>query len=427
MKSPNVQYLVKVLSGVNKGAKVRLPLNTPVTIGRSNHCDIILNGVAVADQHVKLQLQGSVVRLSPVAQPVYLDGKDIGLREAALEPYQVIEVGGVSFTIGMQGRPWPRYNPSTKLMTATQASFPEYKINENRPIAKNPWIWAAAAILLLVNVHYFTRSIGGVPGLLGFEKSVDKRINSLMLDENIAGFKISKIRNKVSGISGYVNTREDKRRIQKDLHSISDTVVTHIFVDSELEVLAGKIAQSLKENRVRFDTLEHGRLKATGIVHSRQSWQRVKENIRDDIDGIKSVNDSEVIILSEQLSLLRKKVRLEGFKKRLDLTLLNDVVVVKGELTKPEIVKWEMLKREFSKNTYVFKYRESLRKPSQKIKLAIRSVSVGEVPYVVSKDGEKYFTGSHIGEGYYINSINDDHIVLKSDDIEFPVYFGQKE
>lgn len=427
MKSSDIHYIVKVLSGVNEGAEVRLPRNIPIIIGHSNDCDIILNGAAVADQHIKITLLGQAIKLVPLAQPVYVNGKDVGLREYVLDPYQVVEVGGVCFSIGLYGKPWPTYDPEQRSMRSAQLSLPNYAINEHRSIFRSPWLWSALAILLLVNIHYFSREMGGIPGMLGIKQSLEKRVNTLALEERFKHVKINEGSNGLLMVTGYVASNDERKQVERDVYALSKTANISLFVDAELEASARTIAESLRENRVKFSTLEHGRLKVDGLVKNRQSWQNVKENIRDDVKGVESLNDQDVIILSEKLTRLEQQVGLEDFHKRLSLKLVSEVVEVRGELTKAEKLRWQKMKETFAKQVYPFKYREFLQKPAHKIKLALRSVSVGEVPFVVSKEGEKYFKGSHVGQGYYIKSINDSNIILKNDDIEFPIFFGQKE
>jgi len=427
MRSSDIHYMVKILSGVNEGAQVRLPRNIPIVIGHSSDCDIILNGAAVADKHIKITLLGKSTKLIPLAQPVYVNGKDIGLREYNLEPYHVVEVGGVCFTIGLHGRPWPAYDPEQRSMRTVQQSLPNYALNEHRSVFRSPWLWSALGILLLVNIHYFSREIGGIPGMLGMKPNIEKRINVLVSKEHFKYVKIDKGRDDLLMISGYVASNIEREQVEKDIAEVSDNVNVALFIDRELEASARTIAQSLHENRVTFSTLEHGRLKASGLVKTRQSWQNVKANIRDDVKGVESLNDQDVIILSEKLTRLEQKIALEDFHKRLSVTLVREVVEVRGELTKAEKRRWQQVKKTFAEEVYPFTYRELLHKPDHKIKLALRSVSVGDVPFVVSKKGEKYFKGSHVGQGYYIKSINDNNIILKNDDIEFPIFFGQKE
>ena len=123
MLNRDVQYVVKVLSGANQGATAELPNHSGVVIGGSLGCDIIFSGVNVADRHVVVEVEGTKIRLTPLAQPVYIDGKDIGSHEILLRPNQLINIGAVNFTISSHNQPWPVIDPINKRLV-TEADAP---------------------------------------------------------------------------------------------------------------------------------------------------------------------------------------------------------------------------------------------------------------------------------------------------------------
>ncbi len=431
MTKQNVQYVVKVLSGVNEGATADLQDTSGVVIGKSVGCDIIFNGANVADRHVAVELDRGKIRLTPLAQPVYIDGRDVGSHEIILQPNQLVNIGVVDFTIAEKNQPWPSYDTTTKKLTADSSSHGTRAVDSRfgkASILGNPWLWLAAVVMLLGNIHYLTQQYGGIPGLLGFTETAGQKISAIIRVDKYPGLYIKRGNNGITQVKGYVSTTVDKALVVEEMSEFKGKIVSHIFVDTELEDNARKIARSLGEDEITFTTLEHGRLKAKGLTDSRSKWLSIKENIRSDVQGVISINDDDVRNLHEMYVVLEKKMVAEKFAKRIDLNLNKGTIVVKGRLTKEEQVRWLQLKEEFLENSsYPFRFREIFRTPDADIKLSIRSVSVGEIPFVVSKEGNKYFKGSHVGSEYYIESINDDHILLKNNNIVFPVYFGQEK
>ena len=436
MTKQNIQYVVKVLSGVNEGATADLQDASGVVIGKSIGCDIIFNGANVADRHVVVELEGGRIRLTPLAQPVYIDGRDVGSNEIILKPNQLVNIGVVDFTIAEKNQPWPDYDANTKKLVSGSRSHAKNStistigtdIGSESSLLGNPWLWIAAVVMLLANIHYLTQQYGGIPGLLGLTKSTDQKISELIRVDKYPGLYVKRINNNLTQIEGYVSTKAQKDLLEKDISEYREKTISHIFVDTELEANAQKIAASLGEKDITFTTMEHGRLKASGLTDNRSKWLSIKENIRGDVQGVKSINDDEVRNLREIYAVLERMISNEKFSKRIDLTLNAGTITVKGKLTTEEKNRWFELKNKFMSNSfYPFTFREILRAPDADIKLSIRSVSIGEIPFVVSKEGNKYFTGSHVGSGYYIKSINDDHIILKNNNIVFPVYFGQKK
>jgi len=432
MSKRNINYVVKVLSGVNQGATAELHDDSGVVIGRSAACDIIFSGENVADRHVAVELDGSRIRLTPLAQPVYIDGKDVGSHEVVLRPNQLVNIGVVDFTIADKNQPWPDYDATTRKLIAANESgdFADSNKDSAKSLLGKPWLWVALATMFLANVHYLAKDYGGIPGLLGMKQTAGQKLVDMLDVEKFPGLYVKHMSNGMTQVTGYVATQAEKKLVEKQVSSYARSggnINTHIFVDSELEDNARRIAYSLGEDEVSFTTLEHGRLKASGLINSRSTWLSVKESIRSDVRGVISVNDDAVKNLGEMFSVLQQAVTRKSFGNRLNLKLRKGTIVVKGKLTKLEKTHWQQIKEDFINHSdYPFRFREIIRSPDADIKLSIRSVSVGEIPFVVSKEGNKYFIGSHVGSGYYIKSINDDHVLLKNNNIEFPVYFGQE-
>ena len=280
--------------------------------------------------------------------------------------------------------------------------------------------------MVLANIHYVSQSHGGIFGLLGIKKTVSHEIEDRINADKFPGLYVARMQNGDTKITGYVTTSKQESLLKRQIEGFEKNVVLRFFVDTDLESSAKNISRSLGENDITFATLEHGRLKASGLAGSRNDWLAIKGNIRSDVDGITSINDDDVRNLFEIFLVLQEQVDKEVFAERIVLGLKKRIITVEGKLTKQEKDRWVQIKEEFMKDSeYPFRFRELVRAPDADIKLSIRSVSVGEVPFVVSKEGNKYFNGSHVGSGYYIDSINEDHILLRNNNIEFPVYFGQ--
>lgn len=428
MTKQNIQYVVKVLSGINQGATADLRKGSGLIIGRSDKCDIIFNGANVADRHVVIELDHEKIRLTPLAQPVYVDGKDIGSHEMVLFPNQLINIGVVDFTIADKKQPWPAYDGENKRLETVSDVSNASKRRTKPSYMGSPWLWFAVVAMLLANVHYLTRDQGGILGLLGFKKTVSQKVSSVIDVDNYPNLYVKNLKSGITEIRGYVSTLQEKTSLDNRVVGLGDHVISAILVDTDLEKAAKQIAESFGEVGIHFSTLEHGRLKASGLAESRSKWLSIKENIRTDVRGVMSVNDEEVKNLQEMFFILEKRIKDEKFSKRIALELRKGTIIAKGRLAESEKNKWFSIKKAFLKKSfYPFKFREIFRAPDADIKLSIRSVSVGEIPFVVSKDGDKYFQGSHVGGGYFIKSITDDFILLKNNNVEFPVYFGQKK
>lgn len=430
MKRRNVQYVVKVLSGMNAGATAALRNASGVIIGGTEQCDIIFNGASVADRHVAIELDDGRIRLTPLAQPVYVDGKDIGLHVTSIVANQLLKIGDVSFTVTPRNSSISSVEDLLKRRKRLNAGSQSYNSQGSRSgsIFSSPWMWLGIAVLVLGNIQYFSQNSGGLLGLFGITHTVKSKVKTLVGVDQYPDIKVRRDGEGVTWIQGYVKNAKERESLDKEIEGFGNKVVLRVFIDKELEHQAESIARTLGADDIKFSTIEHGRVKATGITDNRSRWLHIKETIRNDVDGINSISDEEVRNLYEQFLVLKRSVEKEDFQSRIMLEQKKGIITVQGRLTESEIVRWVQLKDDFNAvSFYPFRYNELLKRPDAGIKLALRSVSVGEVPFVVSKKGSKYFKGSHVGKGYYIESIEADHILLKNNNIVFPIYFGQEK
>lgn len=425
---PNIEYVARVLSGVNMGAEALLPRSKPVVIGKSATSDIIFSGARVANRHIKIQRHGNAIELIPLAQPVYVDGKDVGLKSVILKPNQVVTIGDVRFAINDKQQPWPESDQHERHSVVSGSAIVESGNGNSKSLLKNPWIWLAVLALLAVNIQYVAKSTEGMPNVLGFFKSEDQQYNKISDEAAFGDVKVSKSKNGIITLDGYVSSLKEKEMLDRKLQHLGSKRIDRVFVDTNLLNSANEIARAMGEYTIRFSTLEHGRLKATGIINERQSWITIRETIRGDVKGVRSINDDDIIDLSEQFLVLKRKIELKKFNKRVKISRDKGLITVAGSLTADEREIWKKVFDQFqSETSYEFHLIERFSHPSDQFEMAIRTVSVGEVPFVVSKQGKKYFVGSNVGKGYYIEAIDHDHIILNNNEIKFPLFFGQKE
>ncbi|MGB4876459.1 MAG: EscD/YscD/HrpQ family type III secretion system periplasmic domain-containing protein, partial [Candidatus Competibacter sp.] len=58
--------------------------------------------------------------------------------------------------------------------------------------------------------------------------------------------------------------------------------------------------------------------------------------------------------------------------------------------------------------------------------LAIKSVSLGAVRFVVTADGAKYLEGASLGNGFILKAIQDDGLILSDGDRDIIQDFGRR-
>jgi propanediol dehydratase large subunit len=192
---------------------------------------------------------------------------------------------------------------------------------------------------------------------------------------------------------------------------------------------AGIIARSLGEQGVKMSAGETGgQVVAEGFVSKSSAWDHIKGVVLSDVGGVQSIDDGKLQSIDRYLAAFVQSIGKKGLSSRMEILNDGKQVIVQGELTQQEIETLKVLRKDFI-DTYGVGPAIVLQVTDvrDRIRLAIRSVSVGKIPFLVSKDGKKYMEGSALGEKYFIKSIQPDHVVLTNNGVEIPLYYGIEE
>ncbi len=420
MATKDKRYSLRVLSGENTGAQIVLEPNVPVVVGKSATCNVIFNNEDVADRHIKLVLSNNKIRLRPLAQPVYIEGKDIGLHDATLLPYQLVTIGKVGFAIGDGSGQWPRVDAEGKRYPlALEGGSPK---NSGW---KKLLFWLGLALLIVANVQYFSRNEGGLFSLFGLKDTVEQQVYSAIGDADVSDIVVSKTPSGRIKVSGYVKTNEQKQRLIRNILRIRGDITHNIWVTSNIENNALLIAQTLGEELIHFSSKGNGVLYASGYIQSQANWIKLKSNILEDIEGIEVINDVQIKPI---LELLKGALQKQDLSEQINLRQKDNQFIVSGKPTQAQIKQWHKLLNQIIRpvDGYWQVVEDFSVAETKEFKLSLRSVSIGEIPFIVSKDGNKYLEGAHLGEGYYLKKIMVDKILLQHEGMEIPIYFGKK-
>jgi len=455
MAAQHTPYLLKVLSGTNAGALVRLKAGETV-IGKSMASDIILHDEDIADSHVKLQVADDAIILKVLARPVYVDSNAIETSEYVLRPYQVVTVGGVDFFIadvrkpGLKGSTAEVADEKTERShnkgSAQQTSSNDTKVSLGKQEQKaghrstaissgttsksgsfggKHWLWLGILLLLVANILFFMPYIIDFAEKMGLRESAQQRAESMLESFQSDGLAVSKEGDGQVFVTGYVDTRDERRDLIHRVSQAGGGVNYKVWVREELVDNAERVANALGQPDLRFESIEEGRLKARGYVSSEEDWARIKTNIMGDVSGIQSINDSDIQTLMKRKEALVQFIEKKGLSSRVRVTIEDDRIKVDGELTQSELEKWDSLYQEFiDLNGAGPAIVENLSDARERLKLSIRSVSVGDTPFLVSKGGRKYMEGSHLGNDYFIKQITPEYVLLSNGGIEIPIHYG---
>lgn len=449
MATQQTPFLMKILSGSNAGASVRLKVGE-IVIGCSMSSDIILHDESIADTHLRLKVFQDVIQLEVLASPVLIDNKEVSVDKLMLKPFQVVTLGNVDFFIADPRKPGQRDSQAgngADVNTIDAVAIDKSSVVGSQAVAEAKLASANSAkkarkksrsgflflllglgILIAANIFYFLPSLLNIAEQVGLRESPLEKAEAIVSTLDIDNLKVEG-GHRAAVISGYVDTLEDKRRIMTRVGlSGAEGVNYRIWSHDELVSNAERVAYALGQRDIRFIALEEGRLEAQGYVSNGEDWKQIKVNIMDDVSGISAIEDEGIQTLLKRKQSLEQFIEKKGLSSRIRVTIEDNRVKVSGELTRSELNRWSDLYLEFQelygKGPAII---EDLYNARDRIKLVIRSVSVGETPFLVSKGGKKYMEGSSLGNNYFIKRITPDHVLLSNNGVEIPIYYGVED
>lgn len=444
MSMQHTPYLLKVLSGSNAGALVRLKTGETI-IGKSMSSDIILHDENIADSHIKLRIDEENINLDALAKPVLIDNKEIDLGSYPIKPYQVVSLGSIDFFIADVRKPGRRGNetkttesvvPPIVKSTSSSEAVANSAVARSEPVELKPkskalgWtlLMLGLGLLLLANLLFFKPYISGLAEQVGLSESAEQRAQEVLKKLQPTDLTVVRDPDGRTAITGYVQTRDDKRELMNQALLAGSGINYRVWVREDLVANATQVARALGQNDLSFSNLEDGKLAAHGYVSDEADWAQIKTNITSDVSGIQSIDDRSVQTLIKRKEALVQFIEKKGLSSRVKVTIENARIKVDGELTQNELKRWAALYDEFTQtNGTGPAIVENLYNVRDRLKLVIRSVSVGETPFLVSKDGKKYMEGSNLGNDYFIKKITPDHVLLSNNGIEIPMYYGVED
>jgi type III secretion system YscD/HrpQ family protein len=433
MSVQHTAFVLKILSGINAGASVRLKVGD-VVIGRSMNSDIILHDDSIADQHIRLHIKPDGITLYPLAQPVFIGENEAGREGVPLPPFQSVRLGNVEFTVadGSKSISKAIKTSSRQADTANKGNTGEPQPRQTPSRAPNtPWnnglyLWLGLGLLLLGNFIFFAPQLDKLLEQTGMVSSPEKRASEMLQKLGRKDFKLEKEPSGQLSLSGYTRTTAERNSLLQQLQEAGIQANIHIWSQEEMADSATTVARSLGEPAIKVSAGdEPGSLNVRGYVSQSTAWERIQAVIKGDVSGIRTINADKLQSMDSYMASFVQFVEKNGLPGRLNITTDGKRVIVKGELTQQEIDLLSKLRQEFIE-TYGSEPAIALEVVDvrSRIRLAIRSVSVGKVPFMVAKDGKKYMEGSAIGENYFVKSITPDHVVLVNNGMEVPFYYG---
>lgn len=459
------KVLLKILSGPHLGAEILLREGEYV-VGSDDHCDIVLNDIAMAPRHARLSLSGEGVHITPLEGSFSMAGTEAEEEGLPLDFFHPAVLGSTYFALGPAEEKWPAVvvpetlpgqgkeeSPGTVQESAggeekepgehedLEANSDYYGRLKSKITAK-PAIFSGGVlfviVLLLFFAWHFARTEEQKKPLPDQEKiaRVQRELKSL----NCPDLKAAPSENGAITITGYVQTREQEQKIieafKKSSYAIS-------YAIKPMEKLADSARGVMEAHglAVKVKSGGPGVIILKGYVTDQAGKDKAICAIREDLPAVSRIED-QTLSRDEMEADVSEVLEKFGLKGKIRVEALKGHILATGSLIASETADWKQA-REALQQRYedgpLIKETIEIKKPERSksaaarnrtglkldLTLPIKGVNLEPNKYITLEGGAKYFEGGRMENGWTIKSITSDHMVLSRDGREMIYYFGR--
>ncbi|MEX1066999.1 MAG: type III secretion system inner membrane ring subunit SctD [Aquisalimonadaceae bacterium] len=164
----------------------------------------------------------------------------------------------------------------------------------------------------------------------------------------------------------------------------------------------------------------------SGYVPDRKHWQAVAETLVKDFAAVGKLRDDGVFDSEQRRIDLTRQLETAELHSLIDVRRGDDDgLVADGVVSRRQLELWARVLADFRREYGELPPVESrVQSINSVMDIDLRSVSVGDVPYVVMRNGERFITGSALPGGYVIDRIHPEHLVLNRNGRQYHYHLG---
>ena len=453
------EFYLKILSGNHIGAEIPLEPGR-YSLGRGDSCDLILTDDNLNEVELIIEIAGNnQIRLQSgsAGASLHVNGEPAG-STIQYNFFDIVTANNLFIALGPADAQWPtltlptmapalRQEPpvpashdSEQLPSPMESELSsddfeqdlpdsqpedEDEFEEPSPFSRINKKWLAAIPAALV----LAIAIAGISGNNTVVQEVPTIPSVTEISERAKaqlGLKYIKFRQLPDNtlmISGYTPTMQDKQELQKLLRSQNVPFNSQIIVMNEMRDNAEMLLQDRGYDQLELE-LDNtpGSLVLTGYVATSDELDSIIETLKQEIYGLISVVD-QVENQASRINTLKSMLREKGLVPRLQVVARDQTVILKGHLLDEGQV-YDLrtvvtrFQKKYANNPAIELATKSaggnLADSQSALALNIRGISMGKVPYVVLLDGSRYLEGAKLSNGYIIEDINLDYLLLSN-------------
>lgn len=465
--------LLRVLKGSYKGSEMPLELEHAFVLGSSIECDITIDDESLSDRQLTFVVKedGVDITILDGEKEIYKDGIRIQQDQFPLPFFEALHVGEFCFAIGPSGLDWPDINLSIKnddhkdqnkpseensvSEEADEFETDEFEINETKQTQnltepgndsldtkgaqeeidesekqkthKKGTKKKALRILSLVAFILIGLVIAGfyyLDSLVSQNNETNSKeilsqsemIEGILLENDWKDLRL--VKNKQDDtettlkIIGYLDTQRQKEELLFALNGKRISCELDIFINEQMLSAGHSLLNAFSFRGVELSIGRRaGTLVAKGYIENLDRWHKIKALLERDVEGLRLLVD-EVDTAARRLDKLKDTVEKIGLKNEVSLFLSNEGFIVARTALDPDNEhKWTVVEEAYKKS---FGDQPKLIRLVDKPNwINIKSINLGNEPYIMLADGTKYIEGSMLKNGLIVEKINEYGVELK--------------
>lgn len=446
------KLLFKILSGTHLGVEVLLAPGRYL-VGQSEEADLILTDQMIGDTHAWLEISEDNLRIEPIDQALVIHrGQVIRDESLTLRCYEPVTLGTTRVAIGAPGGDWSGVfgigdstggvggqaatflRAGTLVQVARQAarrSGLRQRLNTIWPprrreqaatgrglmtyVVVGMAIGLAPVVLSLTSGTLVESGNGTVESAQARNLDAVERAHLLLTSSGQADVTVAKSEQGEVVLSGFVADRHERSKV---LDTLSRNEVRHdasgLRTQQELLSQVNELLAAMDLSRLQATYLGQGRIEVSGYVAEKSHWEQAEQVLRRDLQFLGPIV-ARIDTLASRKEALERMVKAAGIDNPVQVARARDgALQVSGMLSAPEMEKWRAVVARF-----IEKYGEYPRIRSRVddigsvLGMEIQGVVISpDASYVILGDGRRYMEGAVTDNGYTIELIEYDRLVL---------------
>lgn len=444
---------IRILSGLQAGASLTLPPGEYL-LGTSEACDIVLNDRQMQSRHALLVI---------TEEAVAIHAQEGGVLNLAGEPHEgeisageLFRAGNTWFVLDAHDSPWPDMDTlfaqmkPAELRTMPSASpeepgtagkqteaIPPFSALEDEPVKNErvstlrgrlgflklsgPWreklpkaLLAAGVLgiaILCLTLALMPRAPDKTQLAQQASSQSQQRIEQLLQDMHLKQ-RVNVTENKQGKlvVSGYLAKDADMLALVDALAKLNSKPELRLFSEEAIVNAANQILLTA-QMPVKASNLGMGRIQLVGAAGSYENADTLIQKMNAGIDGLRGV-DSEILVGDQLVAKLRQMIVDNGLAGKVALTVNKGEAIINGTLDMREMAQWEQVMAQFV-STYgsILPIRASFPPTANILPFRVLSAFSGDMPFIVTENGEKVMLGGHI-QGYTLVNITEQEIIF---------------